>query len=491
MTKKIFHQPNLLILAIIFAMTGCADTTEQESHSVKGGELTISESIPKEAVEADTLATTATAENAYESLFKEDSFLLQYDGSDEKIRISLADCDCEYSSESFRIYSTYVSRYIKLRDGLSHWLGRVIYLQTPQASIQLFPNDYRVDAENGSIYVLFADEEDTFISMYAYSAGTSDDETTISGAKTLTPFLVEEWLLNAHELETDGMQEAFFAIKVKLNELAYKQGDVILKGEACGIDKATGKKYYIDWEWNDTSGKEKITPCILRVYDKEKDKEIFTACEKAFDQIEQGDWSVVAPFDGKERLAERDTWKWQRADVNGDNLPELISLYAYKEDAILPIEHIFAYAGGAKEPVALVYKDLNDYSEYLFLGKNGNLIYDYSEHGEIQYGAYSQYQFDVRWKKELLAQLEIYYFEEGDYYGEETDRYKEWYPDTYGKNGGGYYFFQTRPKTAEELKDNEDGAYWVREEITENAFKKAYQDMTGFDFFEENTDFRW
>lgn len=473
-------------MAVILVMAGCADTKTQESNVAADKQAWgDGESAVQESATVDGMSKTVETE----AVFKEDSFIWEYKGENTGIVIPLTNCICEYDSESFRIYSKYLDHSTWGKSSFRYY-GKVLYLQTPQNSMQLLADDYIINQENGRIYVLFEDEEASLISMYEYWVETASGEASISGAKILTPFLVEEWFLDAYQIEAEETQSAFSKLKVSLTDLVYEQGAAVLQGEASGIYRMTGEKYDIDWTLNSKTGDEIITPCMLRIYDAKKDREVFEACDEAFDKLEQGDWSVVAPFDGKERLAENDIWKWRREDVNGDNLPELISLYAYKEDNILPIERIFAYVGGTKEPVELVYKDLNDYSEFLFLGSNGNIIYDYSDHGQMQYGAYSQYQFDVRWKKKLLYELEIYYFYEEDYYSdEEIAWYKESFPNMYGKDGGGYYYFQTRPKTAEELRDNEEDTYWVKEAVTKEAFEEAYQNMTGFSFFAENTDF--
>lgn len=462
-----------IILIMILSLTACSDMTKQN-----GGESFQEMSVSEELAETDTSVIT---EEASESLFqKEHSFILQDDRKNTGLIISLADCKREYSSENFRIYTKYIDY---------HNIGAVIYLQTPDKSMQLFPSDYMIDKENGNVYVLFADEEKAFISMYLYGAETNAGEAAIGGTKVMTTYMVEDWLLASHALEADEVREAFSDMRVKLKDLLYKQGEVILTGEASGIYKMTGEKYYVDWELNTTSGEENVTPCILKIYDKKEDKEVFSACANAFDLVEQGDLSVVELFDGIQYLERGENYTWQRVDVNGDGLPELIRSDVYREDLIPQITYIFSYEDGEQAPVKLIFRDLNDLSEYYFLGADGKMIYDYSDHGEIQYGSYSQYQYDVKWNRRLLDRLEIYYFEKGDYYGEETDWYREAYPDTYGTNGGGYYFFQSRPKTMEELKDNEEDTYWVREVITKDAFIKAYRRMTGRDFFTQKGDF--
>lgn len=180
---------------------------------------------------------------------------------------------------------------------------------------------------------------------------------------------------------------------------------------------------------------------------------------------------------------------YQRKDINGDGLPELIISRVNSNLQRAPIEYIYAYTGGMAKTVELVYTDLNDYTEYLFLGSGENLIYDYSDHGEMHYGGYTRYQFDENWKKKPLDKIVIYGFYDTDYYDEEEDVwYKEHYPDTYGSRGGGYYFFKGSPTVNEEsgsdvLND------WLLEEITEGEFVEIYYEMIGFDFFEEDTDF--
>lgn len=65
----------------------------------------------------------------------------------------------------------------------------------------------------------------------------------------------------------------------------------------------------------------------------------------------------------------------------------------------------------------------------------------------------------------------------------EVEYYKEYYPDTYGIGGGGTYFLRARPKTQEELKNNEDGKFLAREYPAKEQWMKAYHEMTGVDFY--------
>lgn len=264
-------------------------------------------------------------------------------------------------------------------------------------------------------------------------------------------------------------------MQVILGALESEKGNLLLKGEASGIYE--DKRYYFSWEIVPETGEANVTPHTRKIYEKEADMEVFDACDRAFDRIEQMDWSVLVPCELNYYMSRRDDWEWRRMDVNGDGLPELIDVYGDSEGPVFPIEHIFAYTGGVAKTVELVEVDLNDYTEYLYLGGNGNLIYDCCNFGILDCGQYGQYQFDENWDRELLQRLEIYYFSKEGYDEEEIERLKEGYPDTYGKRGGGYYYFQSRPGADGEL---------VKKELTKNAFTKAYLEMTGFDFWTMN-----
>lgn len=212
--------------------------------------------------------------------------------------------------------------------------------------------------------------------------------------------------------------------------------------------------------------------------------------EEAYNLIEKGDWSIVVPFDRMETLMNAENPKWCRADVNGDGMPELISQYGrqWSGGSGLPIEYIFAFDEGKVE---LVFTDLNDYTEYYFLGSNGNLIYDYNDHGQISHGYYPLCQFDENWNIAYLEKLEIYYFYDEDTYGdEEIAHLKEYFPDTYGTGGHGFYCFRSRPQTEEELESTENSEYWFCEPITIEEFLEAYQQMTGFDFLERDSNWQ-
>lgn len=473
-----------IIIGFLLCLTGCQSKEQIEDTS--------SEVIVESAARQEPKLSEEMLPALVETVAEEVSFFTVSYG-ESSIDIPLSDCTCEYADTDFQIYSKFMY-YDKEKYQHS---GTIVYMQTSTDSMQIFsPQDYCIDKENGVIYFLFGDENDSFSSVYKYFAEEISGDITISGAKVISTYLVEEWIADAFELVLNEGSDNFSDLSLRITSLIYdEQGDVILGGEASGIYSVTGEKYYIDWKLNDTDNNENAVPHVYKVYDEEKDMEVFKACEEAFDLIEQGDWSVIAEYSDMDWPGEywRDRFNeiacYQRMDVNGDGLPELLIGEMNSSIQRIPIVYIYTYTGGMAKTVELVYTDLNDFTEYLFLGNGENLIYDYSTHGQMHCGDYTRYQFDENWNKQPLDMIVIYGFYDTDYYDEEeNDRYKEHYPDTYGSRGGGYYFFKGSPIINEEsgigvVND------WTLKEITEEEFVDIYYEMTGFDFFEENTDF--
>lgn len=460
----------IIIIGFLLCIAGCGNT-EMFYAAVTVQELDLPEGVFLELPEP-------VAE-------KEAYFTVSYRNA--AVEVALSDCVCEYADEDFQIYSAF----LYYDEEKFPYSGTVIYMQTSTNSMQIFSaQDYCIDENNGVIYLLLNDENDTFSSVYKYFAEDISGDISISGVRVMSTTLLWDWFADTFEFAVDETSNRISDMHLRITSLEYQEGDVILGGEACGIYSGTGEKYCIDWEWNDTTKEENTVPHIFKVYDEEKDAEVFRACQEAFDLFEQGDWSVVVPqadvYYSKGNIKES---AYRRMDVNGDGLPELICVRMDKEGRVFPIEYIYAYTGGMTKTVELVYDDLNDYTEYLFPGSGNNLIYDYSDHGQMDYGSYTRYQFDENWRKQPLDRLEIYYFYDADYYDEEeVARYKEYFPETYGSRGGGYYFFKGSP-IFEKGSDDSLLNSWVREEITEAEFLELYYEMTGFDFFEENTDF--
>lgn len=206
---------------------------------------------------------------------------------------------------------------------------------------------------------------------------------------------------------------------------------------------------------------------------------------EAYDMIEQGDWSVVVPFDGMEELKKH--YLWRRVDLNSDGMRELICMedygpYYHGEEH--QIEYIFTYWNGRVELVL----DLDEYEEQnhagLFLGENGNLIRVYGDSAPVREIHFSKCHFDRDWNFDWEDEISAYFFYEDDYYDDvEKEVYQKNFPDTYGAYGGGLYCCyeyrqeEENPPVAKSLEMET-----VRENITAEGFLDLYKEMTGRDF---------
>lgn len=134
-----------------------------------------------------------------------------------------------------------------------------------------------------------------------------------------------------------------------------------------------------------------------------------------------------------------------------------------------------------------VYSDTADMTEFLFLGKNGKLIYYDQFYGRYTWNGYTECVLDAEWKKERIRSLEIYDLGDFDSYDEEELAWiKENMPEN--MNQEGCYFYKERPKTEEEIEQDCDEEFWTEETLTKEQFLKEFEDMTGMDFRKDNPD---
>lgn len=487
-----------LAAVFLFVCTGCnADTAKQDIESTPAENETTEQkseiSTASDSPEAVTNQEPSTdCENrecsATEETAKQEpsgSFKVTYQGQEAKNAIELRHCDRVYDAHGIRIYAKYI-----------YWLmvpetfpseQYVLYIETPQEQIQLYPiADFLVDKEQGILYTKIAGD-DGFESVQCIflteeNGLSSNAQRELFNAEQAEKMLCDAYGRNGETISGDTASD-FSNITVELTEIETGSAG-ILHGETGGIEKATGQRYYVNWEIDTSGNIQNVTPCILKQYDSDKDREIFADSSRIFDQIEQGDWSCVKPIDELDYLWGMSEGKWLRMDVNGDGLPELINGYVidempdYETDEKIEIALIFTYRDQMAE---LVYVDVNDGMEYLFITGNGNLVYEWGVSGGPCTVVLRLCRFDLKWNKEYLDTLVRYRFPEGDEGLEEY--YREHFPDTYGIGGEGIYYLRERPKTEKELEQNADEKYVVREYLTEEQFLSAYEEMTGWDFY--------
>ena len=451
----------ILLAAVLFACMGCG--AEEEGPAV--------ESLPDVPEESAEAQETTTQEKKKEQA---DSFRIIYQGEESNNDIELSHCDCVYDADDVQVFAEYL--YWPMVEDPFPYNQYVLYIWTPQEEFQLYPvKDFLIDEEQGILYTKIA-ANDGFecvrsMSLTEKSTPMPDFEKEIFNAEE-----AEEMLRSAY----DG-QALFSNITVELTEID-TDGSGLLKGEIGGIEKTTGKRYYANWEIDMADGTRLVELCVLKQYDPVKDKEAFEECNKIFDQVEIGDRSVIKPYK-EEYLWGLGADIWIRMDVNGDGMPELVGgwtieeLPDYEDSRKIEISVIYAYQDGMAE---MVYVDVNDGMEFLFITAKGGLVYEWGTSLPFT-NIFRRCTFDLKWNKEYSDTLVRYNFPEND--EDDYKYFQEYYPDTYGVGGAGIYCLLDRPKTEEELKQNEDDKYTVRENITEEEFLKLYEEMTGWDFY--------
>lgn len=187
--------------------------------------------------------------------------------------------------------------------------------------------------------------------------------------------------------------------------------------------------------------------------------------EKAYDQIEWGNWSGVQNFDEPELPVNVYRMTWLRRDLNHDKIPELLCLSneSFGGEHMV-IRYIFTYHDNNAK---IVFSDQGNDSEYYFLGQNGNLLCDYCSYAVNKYHSISRYEFDTDWVLQKQERLEV----------------------TCDADGNGLSCMQEEPLIEEALSFNgERGEEWSVTPISANVFLEEYQQMTGEDFLKKGND---
>lgn len=109
------------------------------------------------------------------------------------------------------------------------------------------------------------------------------------------------------------------------------------------------------------------------------------------------------------RILDRQEVEWFYFDLNADGKMELILRernYIYVSDK--PVKRIIGAFAVQDNEISAVIWDLNDMSEFYFIG-NDKLIYYDDYHGTYHYESYQIYQFDSEWKEQFVEGFEYFY----------------------------------------------------------------------------------
>lgn len=194
------------------------------------------------------------------------------------------------------------------------------------------------------------------------------------------------------------------------------------------------------------------------------------------EQIKNGDFSNVTELSVYESewlkmmYDGRDNYEWVECELNGNGLKGL--LWQQKDSAPLEIKRIDAIFAVKDDEARLV--DSTYYrqgTECFFLSKNGNILYTYSVYGTEDYNHYTHCIFKDDWSVEWdnnLTVIRTYDWAIEEQKQEELfDKWLEEHP--YWAEAGVYYF------------TNEGN-----EVLDESKFLKAFEEMTGYAFYDDN-----
>ena len=258
-----------------------------------------------------------TEESATEA--EKDSFLLHYGGIDTGLEIFFRDCVCEYDKDDIRVYTFFVD------DPAVEAEGYVIYIQTPEETMELFPErDYLIDKDAGILYMKWFEIRDgieifTRIQRISFVNG-------ISSYKVASTYSIEDLIGEAYGLELLDVGENFERLQVELIGLYEENGKTVLRSKASALYIASEKKYSIEWEI-DTETDQESAKAYLTDFDIHPLYAAFLRNELSVKNpfVPEGDdYNTELSFFDDGEYDQDFRKSFSLVDVNSDGNPELI-----------------------------------------------------------------------------------------------------------------------------------------------------------------------
>ena len=212
---------------------------------------------------------------------------------------------------------------------------------------------------------------------------------------------------------------------------------------------------------------------------KETMKEEVYDVETLINQIREGDFSNLKDVKESEGIpSERfeDSFtvhqkyegiEWVELDIDGDNINELI--WQEKESYNNYMKSIIGIFSFQSDGVTCILWDVNDGTEFCFLGANGNIIYYTQYYGTYEYNGYEHYQCDIEGNMNYVGGL--YLYDIYDYAEVDADWWHKEHPDMLSE--GTYY----KKVTIKSGKDER-----VEDNLDKETFIKEFNEMTGNSF---------
>lgn len=288
MKKTMFFLLASIVSALVLA--GCGQSDDEE----KAFPLSLAVSdVSEKAAEKTATAKQERDEAAVQGSGPEDGFTVSYQGQEADNKIELRHCECVFDRDDIQIYAKYL-----------YWLSvpetfpcdqYVLYIRTSEEELQLYPvKDFLVDEECGFLHTII-EGDNGFEKVQSMSFLGKDGSLQNSQREIFNLKQAEDMLCSAYgEVIENGREEGSFLfsnITVGLEEVS-PDNTGILTGYIGGVERETGRHYYVDWEMDTEDGGLTSELCVLKEYDPIRDQEEFAACSRIFDRIEQGDWCV-------------------------------------------------------------------------------------------------------------------------------------------------------------------------------------------------------
>ena len=182
-----------------------------------------------------------------------------------------------------------------------------------------------------------------------------------------------------------------------------------------------------------------------------------------FECLKDADWESIER--AYEIMTKNKTAVWRQIDVNGDGTDDLILQETYENwGNKKAIAGIFDCKEGQEK---CVFWDINDYSEFMFCGATGELMYCASFYGGVlSMEPYTHYHYDSEWNRIEDYTIVAYRIDatEDEPIGED---WIEAHPDM--AENGDYYRLYAREDQTEKV-------------LTFEEFVEIYENETGFAF---------
>lgn len=239
---------SVLIMLIVFLLWIMVMRISSHNTAVSEGKTQQTDNFAEESEKLPAAAPTMEVETGDEEQAvsesvaeaEKDSFFLNYGGIDTGLEIFFEDCVCEYDKDDICVYTCYVD------DPVVEIAGYVVYIQTPEETMALFPErDYLIDKDAGILYMKWFEIRDG-VEIFTRIQGISFVN-GINSYKVASTYNIEDLIGEAYELELLDADN-FDRLQVELTGLYEENGKTVLRGRASALYIASGEKYSIEWE---------------------------------------------------------------------------------------------------------------------------------------------------------------------------------------------------------------------------------------------------